>query len=208
ISGTPAGPDVKQFIVRAREPFRRFGERTLTLTVAAALQASSAVRAGEVGVRYTGAIRGAGGVRPLTWSVASGTLPAGLSLSTTTGAIGGVPRAAGRFALTFAVTDSAGQRVTVPASIRIAARLAITSTRLPQATEGEAYRAQLVARGGLGPKQWRVVRGKLPRGLRLDQTTGTLRGTPREAGTYRITVQATDRLGGKSTKTFRLTVLG
>jgi hypothetical protein len=56
ISGTPAGPDSKQFVVRAREPFRRFGEKRLTLTVGAALQASSSVRPGEVGLRYSGAI--------------------------------------------------------------------------------------------------------------------------------------------------------
>jgi hypothetical protein len=207
ISGTPTGPDTKTFVVRAREPFRRFGERPLTLTVAAALQARSGARAGEVGLRYRGSVPASGGLRPLAWSVASGTLPRGLSLNATTGAIRGVPGAAGLFPVTFAVSDAAGQRATVPAVIRIAARLKITTARLRAATVGSTYRAQLTSRGGLAPKQWRT-RGTLPRGLRLDAKTGVLAGSPGEAGVFRIAVQVTDRLGGKANKSLRLTVSG
>ena len=68
ISGTPTGPDAKTFVVRAREPFRRFGERQLTLVVAAVLQARSALRPGEVGLRYTGSVAATGGTPPFTWS--------------------------------------------------------------------------------------------------------------------------------------------
>jgi hypothetical protein len=46
----------------------------------------------------------------------------------------------------------------------------------------------------------------MPRGLRLDVTTGTLRGKPRAAGTYRFTVVVTDALGARTTRAFRLTV--
>jgi len=206
ISGTPTGPDAKSFVVRAREPFRRFGERELTLTVAAALQARSAVSAGEVGLRYAGSVPATGGLQPLTWSVASGALPGGLSLNPSTGAISGVPRAAGIFAPTFAVSDAAGQRATVPASIRIAARLTIATARLPLATVGEEYLARLASIGGLAPKQWRIVKGPLPRGINLDRKTGVLSGVAREAGRYRITVRATDRLGASSTRTLTLVV--
>ena len=206
ISGTPTGPDMKTFVVRAREPFRRFGERELTLTVAAALQARSALSAGEVGLRYAGSVPATGGLQPLTWSVTSGALPGGLSLNPSTGAIRGVPRAAGIFALTFAVSDAAGQRATVPASIRIAARLTIATARLPLATVGEEYLARLASIGGLAPKQWRIVKGPLPRGINLDRKTGVLSGVAREAGRYRITVRATDRLGASSTRTLTLVV--
>ena len=67
ISGTPAGADRKTFVVRAREPFRRFGERELTLTVAAALRARSALGPGEVALNYAGSIATSGGLAPLTW---------------------------------------------------------------------------------------------------------------------------------------------
>jgi hypothetical protein len=208
ISGTPTGTDTKTFTVRAREPFRRFGERELTLNVAAALQASASLRAGEVGLRYASAVSARGGVPPFTYSVAAGSLPSGLTLNPTTGAVRGVPRATGTFGLTFAVTDSVGQRVTVPASLRVASRLTITTTRLPTTSVGTAYRARLASRGGVVPKRWRVSSGVLPRGIRLDPATGTLIGTALDAGVFRFTVEARDRLGARSTKALRLTVTG
>lgn len=208
ISGTPTGADTRQVVFRAREPFRRFGEKRLTVTVANALQASPAVRPGEVGVRYSGAVRAAGGLAPYAWSVASGSLPQGLTLNPATGAITGLPRSAGSSAMTFAVTDAGGQRTTVPATIRIAPRLAISTRSLPRAATGEAYRARLASDGGLVPKTWRLSRGALPRGVSLDRRTGVLSGTPSESGTFRIVVQVSDRLGGRATKAFTLTVAG
>jgi hypothetical protein len=206
ISGTPAGVDTTTFVVRAREPFRRFGERELTLRVAAALQARSALGRGEVGLNYAGSIPTIGGSAPLSWSIASGSLPRGLALNATTGSVRGFPRVAGTFALTFAVTDSAGQRVTVPANLRIVARLAITTARVSAAQIGTAYRARLASSGGLAPKHWRIARGALPRGIRLDVDTGVLSGTARGAGVFRFTVETRDRLGARSTKAFRLIV--
>jgi len=208
ISGTPAAPDTKTFVVRAREPFRRFGERELTLRVAAALQGSSSLGAGEVGLRYAGSVSASGGLPPLTYSVAAGSLPNGLTLTATTGAVRGRPRAAGAFGLTFAVTDSAGQRVTVPGNLRIASKLSITTVRVPAARIGASYRARLTSSGGLVPKRWRIARGALPRGIRLDTSTGVLSGTARVAGMFRFTVEARDRLGARSNKAFRLTVTG
>jgi hypothetical protein len=206
ISGTPVAPDVKTFVVRAREPFRRFGERELTLRVSAALQGSADLNAGEVGLRYAGSIIASGGAPPRTYSIASGRLPAGLALDAATGVVRGTPEADGAFTLTFAVTDSAGQRITVPASLRIASQLSIRTARLPSATVGGPYRARLASGGGLAPTQWRVVHGPLPRGIRLDATTGVLSGTARVVGVSRCTFEVRDRLGARSTKAFRLTV--
>jgi len=206
ISGTPAGTDTKTFTVRAREAFRRFGERQLTLNVAAALQASASLRPGEIGLRYASAVAARGGVPPLAYSVAAGSLPSGLTLNPTTGAVRGVPRKAGAFGLTFAVTDSAGQRVTVPASLRVASRLTITTTRLPSTSVRTAYRTRLASRGGVAPKKWRVAVGVLPRGIRLDGANGTLAGAALDAGVFRFTVEARDRLGARSKKALRLTV--
>jgi hypothetical protein len=207
IAGTPTGPDTKTFTVRVREPFRRFGERQLTLVIAAQLTASApALGAGEVGLRYGRALRTSGGTQPFKWVVESGELPAGLSLNPTTGAIRGVPTSAGISPVRFAVTDAGGQKATVSATIRIVPRLAIGTTRLPAAIAGKSYRASLTTTGGLAPKRWTIARGRLPSGIRLNPATGGLSGVPRKAGTYRITVRATDRLGASSTRTLPIIV--
>jgi hypothetical protein len=205
ISGTPAGAGSSSFVVRAREPFRRFGVRTLTLNVATALQASASFRPGEVGVRYSASVAASGGVAPLSYAV-DGSLPAGLTLNQTSGAVTGTPTDAGVFPVRIVVSDAVGQKVIVPASIRVAARLAITTNRLPGAHAGAAYATRLRSSGGVAPKRWRIVRGSLPRGVRLAAATGALSGAPRQAGVFRVTVQARDRLGALSTKSLRLVV--
>ena len=43
---------------------------------------------------------------PYTWSIASGSLPAGLALNTSSGAITGTPTAAGTFNFTARVSDA------------------------------------------------------------------------------------------------------
>ena len=204
ISGTPTGVDAKTFTVRAREPFRRSGEQELTLTVAATLMASSSFRVGEVGVRYAAKVSASGGVAPYAYALASGRLPAGLTLDERTGEVKGVPKEAGAVSVTVAVKDASGQQADAPVRFRIAKRLAISTSRLPSAKVKASYRARVRASGGVAPTRWRVTAGKRPRGVRLDRTSGKLSGGARRAGVYRFTVQARDRLGARSTK--RLTI--
>ena len=89
--------------------------------------------------------------------------------------------------------------------IVVAPKLDIATQRLRPGRVGKLYRAKLVALGGVQPKLWRV-KGRLPRGVKLDRTTGVLLGTPKKAGTYRITVEVTDALQVKSTESFVIVV--
>ncbi|MBI1895912.1 MAG: putative Ig domain-containing protein, partial [Acidobacteria bacterium] len=84
-----------------------------------------------------------------SWSIASGSLPAGLALSTG-GAITGTPAAAGTFTFTARVTDSASQPATQALQIVInpaATPPTITTTSLPAGTVGVAYSQSLAASG-------------------------------------------------------------
>jgi len=68
---------------------------------------TTSLPSGQVGKAYSGALTATGGIPPYTWAVASGTLPAGLSLNASTGTISGVPATAeSAAALTVRVTDS------------------------------------------------------------------------------------------------------
>ncbi|WP_460461604.1 RCC1 domain-containing protein, partial [Arthrobacter alkaliphilus] len=70
--------------------------------------------------------------------------------------------------------------------------LTITTTSLPTATTGIAYRATLTATGGTGPYTWAITTGTLPPGLTLEPTNGTITGVPTNAGTSNLTITTTD----------------
>lgn len=59
-----------------------------------------------MGVPYNSAFQAFGGIAPYTWSISLGTLPAGLTLNTTTGAVTGAPTTAGTFTFTAQAVDS------------------------------------------------------------------------------------------------------
>ena len=68
------------------------------------------------------------------------------------------------------------------------------------------YQLKLATLGGVQPVKWSVVSGTLPPGLKLSPTTGTISGTPRKSGSFRMTLAARDTLGAKSQKALVLRV--
>jgi len=72
----------------------------LTITTASPLGATA-------GAAYSQILSATGGISPYTWSVQSGTLPSGLSLSPA-GLLSGTPAQNGQFNFTLAVADSSG----------------------------------------------------------------------------------------------------
>jgi len=62
--------------------------------------------AATYGASYSATITASGGTAPYTYSVSTGSLPAGLTLNSGTGAISGVPAATGSFSFIIEATDS------------------------------------------------------------------------------------------------------
>jgi hypothetical protein len=72
---------------------------------------------GEVGVPYTGfTVTAEGGNEPYVFGVASGSLPDGLTLNSSTGAVAGTPTDAGTFdAIVISVEDNVLREALLPA---------------------------------------------------------------------------------------------
>jgi protocatechuate 3,4-dioxygenase beta subunit len=66
---------------------------------------------GQVGTPYSSALVASGGNTPYTFSIISGSLPPGLTLDTTTGAITGIPTVAGPSSYVAQVVDALGRMV-------------------------------------------------------------------------------------------------
>jgi hypothetical protein len=134
------------------------------------------------------------GTSPITWSLASGSLPTGLTLSSS-GAISGTPTTAGTSNFTVKATNNAGSD-TKMLSIAISATTVpptITTTSLPGGLTGTAYNQTLIATG-TSPITWSLAGGSLPTGLTLS-SSGVISGTPATAGTSNFTVKATNSAG-------------
>ena len=207
LTGTPSTEGSYTFVVRAQAGGVADTE-TETLTVRQPLVVSSPFQKGaaksEVGVRFTAEQTATGGNGTFTWTLASGSLPAGMALAPS-GAISGTPATPGRFALGLRVTDGEGRVATVNGTLVVAPKLAITTLKLKPAKAGHAYRAAISKVGGVAPTVW-TVRGKLPKNVKFASKLGVFLGTPTTAGKFRVTVQAVDALGVKAQKTLTLVV--
>jgi hypothetical protein len=94
------------------------GSTGLTVTPGPLTITTTALPAATVGVAYTATLAATGGTPPYTWSIASGTLPAGLTLTPATGVISGTPTTSGTSSVTVQVTAGA-QSVTKVLSITV-----------------------------------------------------------------------------------------
>jgi len=159
---------------------------------------------GEVGVSYSAqleATRKTKGV-DLTWSLESGSLPYGLTLSES-GFITGVPTTAGTSSFVVKVVDNYdGSTDTQDLSIRIvtsgAGTLEITTEQsdIPNMTIGNSYTVELQANrtGGL---EWSLEAGTLPDGLQL-QSDGYILGVPTTPSDYAFIIRVTDQDTGET----------
>ena len=112
--------------------------------------------AGTVNIAYSATLAATNGVTPYTWSISVGTLPLGLTLNASTGAITGTPTAFGTSNITFKVTDADGLTATATLSIKILpAPVVVTTASLPNGVVNTAgYSATLASTGGAPPITW------------------------------------------------------
>lgn len=174
----------------------------LTITQGALPQAT-------VGQSYSATLQASGGKPGYTWSLASGQMPAGLTLAAS-GQVSGTPQTAGQSSVTVAVTDSSSptpQTATISTTVIVGpAPLQISTTTLPNATVGTLFLALLAATGGKPPYQWSAASGSLPAGLTLGASSGQITGTPAQASSSSVSLEVTDASSATASATVPLTV--
>ena len=208
ISGTPSGTftGTTNFTVTATDSQTPAHATTtanlsITLTAPPLSVTTTSLPGGSIGNVYSNqTLQATGGIKPYSWAVTTGSLPAGLSLNSATGVISGTPSGTfvGTDNFTVTVTDSETPTAkTASANLSITITVAplsvTTSGSLPGGVVNSVYAgATLQATGGIQPYSWAVTTGNLPAGLTSNSATGLISGTPTASGTANFTVTVTD----------------
>jgi hypothetical protein len=175
--------------------------QVLLITGPATLPAWTVNRGYPVGATTT--VAASGGTAAYTWSATG--LPAGLTINSGTGAITGLPTAAGTFTVVVTVKDSAAQQATTTKTytLVINAAPAITTTNT-SFKSNKSLNFTLAATGGTAPLTWSM--SGAPAWISLVPSTGVLSGNPPGKGTFVFTVTVTDSSGAAASTTFTVTV--
>lgn len=133
ISGTPNASGTWTFTLQARDSATPANTQTRTyqLTVPSncAVTTISPLPTGSVGLAYSDTLASSGCVSPLAWSLAAGSLPSGLALSSA-GVISGTPAAQGSSSFTVRVVDALNTISTQDLILNILANATSSNLRL------------------------------------------------------------------------------
>jgi hypothetical protein len=153
---------------------------------------------------YSVALTAAPGASPL-WSLSQGTLPDGLSFSSS-GVISGVPTTLGAYFLLFGAGDPVyGYAFQALELDVVLGPLNIANSSLPVATQNVPYTATLQPAGGIPPYKF-AFSSTVTLGMSLDPNSGTLSGTPTSQGAFGIPIQLTDSIGDQLQRAYTLFV--
>lgn len=124
ISGIPTAVGVSTFTARVTDSASRVAQRELSITIASAPASTLRINtAGSLqavkGVSLSYQPEATGGTPPYIWSITAGSLPAGVTLNNSTGALSGVPSASGDFTAAITVRDQRNQTATGSIQIRV-----------------------------------------------------------------------------------------
>ena len=157
LTGTPGSVGSFAFSVTATDSTSGTpsqGTRGYTLNIAAPpiVVAPSTLPAATRGTAYSQTLSASGGTAPYTYALASGALPAGLTLASN-GTLSGTATVEGSFNFTVTATDAGSFTANQAYSLTVAGpNLVLPASSLPAGTAGQAYSASITpATGGTAP---------------------------------------------------------
>ena len=215
ITGTPSAvSSTTSYTVTVTDANSAKATASFSLTVNAAVTATQSIASTTLTQNHAVAsftpVTGGSGTSPLSYGV-SPALPAGLTMSSSTGAVTGTPTAvSSATSYTVTVTDANGATATASFSLTVntavTATQSIASTTLTENSAAASF-TPVTGGGGTPPLSYSVT-PSLPAGLTMSSSTGAITGTPTvvsSATSYTVTV--TDANGATATAGFSLTVV-
>ncbi|MBI2378734.1 MAG: putative Ig domain-containing protein [Deltaproteobacteria bacterium] len=198
IKGTASSPGTHSFGIEVKDGAGQTANAALRLFVTPdpLLIETTSLQEAQETIDYAVSLSAHGGVAPYAWSLASGELPAGITLSTE-GQLLGAPTVAGTFELGVRVTDR--ETTTSDAELTLLVRTLdpmIRTSSVPEGSFGHNLRLELEADGGRLPYRWSLLSGDLPAGVVLS-AGGVLAGAPLDSGDFTFVVRVTDA-GGRT----------
>ena len=207
IGGTPTTTATNAFTIRATDGNGAIGSRAYSVTINAGIAVNPAtLPSAAVSSTYSQSVSATGGSGSYTFSVSSGSLPAGLALNASTGLITGTPTAAGISNFTVTATDGNGASGARTFTFTVNAAMTLNPAALPGGTVGNAYSQAMNAAGGTGSYTFSVSAGSLPAGLSLNPATGLISGSPTSPAASNFTVTATDVAGATVSRAYAVTI--
>lgn len=196
LSGTPTVAGTFNFTIRVTDAAGGWVQNAFSTVVAAFPTLTGNLPDDTRTTTYSASLSRAGGHAPYAFDLSAGTLPTGLSINATTGAITGTATVSATSNFTVRVTDDAGNVATSAQSITIYDPVAFTGGYTLDGEVSDPYSSNgLGTTGGKAPISWSLAGGTLPPGTTLNAGTGAITGTPTTAGTYSFTIRASDALG-------------
>jgi hypothetical protein len=202
ITGTVTGTS-DTFTVEINDANGIAATKTYTLTVNAAPTITPSSLPGATLTRpYSQTLGTSGGTAPFgNWSLSSGILPTGLTLAPSTGVISGTVTTGVTENFTVSITDANGVVATMPYTLTVNAKIAITTLSMTL-TKSQSANVTIATTGGTPAFTWSKSAGTLPAGLTLSTTAGTITGTPTGSASYNFTIKVVDANGSSTTQNY------
>ncbi|MEO6326208.1 MAG: Ig domain-containing protein [Thermoanaerobaculia bacterium] len=206
VSGTPttsAGSPF-DFTITATDANGCTGSRAYTVTIGTCptiTVTNPAVVDGTNGSPIGNATFTQVGATTPSFTVATGTLPNGITLNPGTGVLGGTPTQTGTFNITVKATETTGANTGCNGTggtytFQICPTITVTNPAVVNGTNGSPYTTVAFTQTGATTPGFTIGSGTLPTGLNLNSGTGIIGGTPTQSGTFTVTVRATETAAG------------